>query len=201
MPDHRGRAEADGMPGILEAPADVDIIAGGAVDRVEAAEPQQNLAAERHVATGDMLGDLVAEQDMRRAARRHRDRGRNEALFGGWEIGPAARRQIARLHPGDEVGQPVWIGDAVAVGIGDDLASGGFRADVARDGEPLVGLADDPAEREALGDFEGAVGRAVIDDDDLVIGIVEGFERRETRLHRALGVVGAHHHRYPRVAR
>jgi len=119
----------------------------------------------------------------------------------GVGIGSAARRQIAALHPGDEVGQPVRIGDAIAVGIGDDLAGRRFGADIARDGEPLIRLADDPRERKALGDLEGAVLGAVIDDDDLVIGIVESLERGKARLHRALGVVAAHHDRYSRVAR
>ena len=38
MPDDGRRAEADDIAGILEAPADVDIVAGGAIDRIEAAE-------------------------------------------------------------------------------------------------------------------------------------------------------------------
>ena len=40
MPNDRGGAEADGVARILEAPADIDIVAGGAVDRIEAAEPK-----------------------------------------------------------------------------------------------------------------------------------------------------------------
>src|SRR6185437_4593581 len=41
MPDNGRRAEADRVAGILEAPADVDIVAGGAVERVETAETEQ----------------------------------------------------------------------------------------------------------------------------------------------------------------
>ena len=201
MPDDRRRAEADGMAGILKPPADVDIVAGGAVDRVEPAEAEQGLAAERHVAAGDVLGDLVAEQHMGRAARRHRDRGRDEAVLGRREIRSAAGAEPARFHRGDEIGQPVGVGDAIAVGVGDDLAGRRLGADIAGDAQALVRLADDPAIGIALGDFEGAVARAVIDDDDLVIGIVEHLQRGEAGIHRALGIIGADHDRDPRVMR
>ncbi len=201
MPDDGGRAETDRVTGILKPPAYVDIVAGRAVDRIEAAERHQYIAAERHVATGDVLGDLIADQHMGGSAGRHRDGGGNQAVLGRREIRPAAGREIAGLHLGDEVGQPVWIGNAVAVGVGDDFAGCRLGPDIARDAQPFVRLADDPAEREPFGDLEGAVGRPVIDDDDLVIGIIENFERGETGLHRALGIIGADHHRNPRVAR
>src|SRR5205807_8555491 len=52
----------------------------------------------------------------------------------------------------------------------------------------------------ALGDFERSVARAVIDDDDLVVGVVEHCERSQALIHRPLGIVGADHYRDPRVA-
>jgi hypothetical protein len=57
---------------------------------------------------------------------------------------------MRRLHLGDEIGQPIGIDDAIAVGIGDDLAGGRLGADIARDREALIDLADD-AERKGLG--------------------------------------------------
>src|SRR5258708_26633458 len=66
VPDDGGRAEADGVAGILEAPADVDVVAGRAIERIEAAEAEQHVALECHVAAGDMLGNVVAHQHMRR---------------------------------------------------------------------------------------------------------------------------------------
>jgi hypothetical protein len=148
-----------------------------------------------------MLGHLIADQNVRRPAGRHRDSGRHQTVFRRREIGSAARRQPSLLHAADEIGQPVGIGDAIAVGIGDDRAGRRLCADVARDAESLVRLADDPAIGKPLGDFEGAVPRAVIDDDDLVIRVVERCERGEAGLHRALGVVGADHDRHPRITR
>src|SRR5207249_8073657 len=96
---------------------------------------------------------------------------------------------------------PIGIGDAIAVGIGDDVASRGVGADIAGDREPLVGLADDPAIGKALGNLERPVGRAVIDDDDLVIGVVEHLVRGAAGFHSPLGVVGADDDRDARIAR
>ena len=138
---------------------------------------------------------------MGRAARRHRHRGRHQAILGRRKIRAAAGGKAARFHLGDEIGQPIGVGDAVAVGIGDDLAGRGLGADIAGDAQALVRLADDPAIGIAFGDFEGAVARTVIDDDDLVIGVVQHLERGEARIHRALGVVGADDDRHPRIAR
>jgi len=41
----------------------------------------------------------------------------------------------------------------------------------------------------------------VIDDDDLVIRIVQMFERRQAPIHRAIGIIGADHDRDARRAR
>src|SRR5260370_2610190 len=107
MPDDGGRAEADDIAGILKTPADVDIIAGRAIDRIEAAQPHQHLAAERHVAARDVLGDFVADQYMRRTTRRDDHRGGDEALLLRREIWAAASSQAARLHLGDKIGHTI----------------------------------------------------------------------------------------------
>src|SRR5262249_56723233 len=102
----------------------------------------------------------------------------------------AAGHQLLPLHGCDEIRQPVGVGDAVAVGVGDDLAGCGLGADVPRNAQALVGLADDARIGKAFGDLERAVGRAVVDDDHFVVGIVEILERCEACLHGPLGVVG-----------
>ena len=67
MQDDRRRAEADRPAALLEAPADVDVVAGDPELLVEAADRLERIAPEGHVAAGDVLGDLVGEQDVRRA--------------------------------------------------------------------------------------------------------------------------------------
>src|SRR5260370_26521187 len=118
MPDDGGRAEADDIAGILKTPADVDIIAGRAIDRIEAAQPHQHLAAERHVAARDVLGDFVADQYMRRTTRRDGHRGVYEALLERRHIWGAATNQAAPPQLRDNRCDPIPVGEALAVGKG-----------------------------------------------------------------------------------
>ena len=145
MPDDGRRAEADGIAGILQAPADVDIVAGGAIDRIEAAEPQQRsrrnamLQPAMCSATSSLSSTWVGPPGDTATAAGTR------LSSGGGKLGPPQADEAARFHLGDQIGQPVGIGDAVAVGIGDDLAGRGLGADIAGDAQALVRLADDPA--------------------------------------------------------
>src|SRR2546428_12433896 len=78
------------------------------------------------------------------------------------------------------------------------------------DAEPLVLLADDDHARAAgvrvvhrlvaLADLERAVLGPVVDDDDLVVGVVERAQRLEAGVHGALGVVSADDDRNTRRA-
>src|SRR5262245_32272903 len=70
MPDERPGSEGDPITGLLQTPANIDIIAGLAKQGIEAVDCQEGVAAEGHVAAGNMLGDLIALQDMDRLSRR-----------------------------------------------------------------------------------------------------------------------------------
>ena len=61
MPDHGRRMKAERPAALLQPPADVDIIAGGAEARIEAADGLEGLSAEGHVASGNVLGHLIRE--------------------------------------------------------------------------------------------------------------------------------------------
>ena len=140
VPNNGSGAETDRVAGVLETPADVDIVAGGAIDGVKSAKLKQHVAPERHVAARDVLGDLVADQHMGRTTGGDRDGGGDQIVLGRREIRPAAGNQIARFHPGDEVGQPVGVGDTVAVGVSNDLPGRRLRPDIAsvRSREPSL---------------------------------------------------------------
>src|SRR6266511_1571129 len=69
MPHDGGWAKADGIPEILQAPADIDIVAGGGVCRVEPANLDERLRAEGHVAAWDMLSGFIVEQNLGRGTR------------------------------------------------------------------------------------------------------------------------------------
>src|SRR4029077_16386952 len=137
---------------------------------------------------------------MRWTTRRDRDHCRYEGILGGREIGSPTGSEIVRLHLGDEIVEPIGVGDAVAVGVGDNLPGSRLCTDIAGDTQPLVRLTDDPAKAVAFSDFKGTVARAVIDDNNLIIWIVEGRERGQTAIDCALRIVSADHDGDPGVA-
>ena len=51
---------------------------------------------------------------------------------------------------------------------------------------------------ERLRDVRGAVGRAVVDDDEVEVGVVQGGRRDQALRDRGLRVVGADHHGHRR---
>src|SRR5207302_7214347 len=69
MPDKRAGSEGNPVAGLLQPPADIDIVACLAILRIETVDRLQGAAAKSHVASGNMLRHLVAFQDMRRLAR------------------------------------------------------------------------------------------------------------------------------------
>src|SRR4030095_10688716 len=71
--DHGSRAEPERLSGVLQAPADVDVVPGGPELLVEAADPLQRRPAEGHVAAGEVLGLAVADQNVDRGPRRGAD--------------------------------------------------------------------------------------------------------------------------------
>src|SRR3989304_809336 len=56
MPDHSGRAEAQRPPALLETPAHIHVVAGGAELGIESLDLLQRRPAKRHVAPRDVLG-------------------------------------------------------------------------------------------------------------------------------------------------
>src|SRR5438552_15712951 len=75
MPHDSGRVEGNDASGLLQAPAKIDIIAGGVVLDVETADLFKRPPVEGHVTARDMLRDGVGEQNMSWTIRRRRDIG------------------------------------------------------------------------------------------------------------------------------
>src|SRR5439155_4671478 len=90
---------------------------------------------------------------------------------------------------------PAGLRGGVALEIGDDLAGGLGRGD-------LAGAAggDDGAHAVRPGDRHRLVGRAVVDDEDLVLGVVEPPDVVERPADRRRRVVRADDDRDPRAA-
>ena len=68
-----------------------------------------------------MLGNLVVQQHMRRAARRRRDVGGHGAVLRRGKVRAADRDEAALDELVDQVGEPVGIDDAIGVGVGDGV--------------------------------------------------------------------------------
>ena len=78
----------------------------------------------------------------------------------------------------DEKRQPVAIDARVGVGVGDDLAGRFGQADVARGAQAAVRRVDRRGRADALRPISlGAILRAVVDEDDLVVRIRQLLER------------------------
>ena len=209
MPDERRRGEPDSPAARLQSPAHIDVVAGAQVDRVESTDLKQRVAAKRHVASGHVLGDAIVEQDVRWSARRPSHALRDPGVVGRADIGTAGADHVGRDKRLNQVGQPQRIDPHVGVGIGDDGAGRVRQAEVAGVTEPAVRDVDDPSidqrivtgplrRRPRVGEVAGAIGRSVVDDDDLEVGVVERVERGQAFADRVGGVVSANDHRDPR---
>ena len=160
MPDERRRREADPLALGLQSPAHVHVVAGTEIDRVETADREQRVATERHVAAGNVLGDAIVEQHMRRPARRTRHALGNPGIVGRNHVRTARADHIRgeeRLH---QVGQPVGLDANVSVGVGDDLAGRFGQADIARGAQAAVRDGDD-ADQAGLPRSGGLLPRSV----------------------------------------
>ena len=145
----------------------------------------------------------IVEQHVRRTARRARHALRHPRVVGRHDVRTAGADERRREHRLHQIGQPVGIDAHVGVGVGDDLAGGLGQTEVARGAEAAVRNVDDADAGVAPRAGAGVVARAVVDDDDLEVGVGERAERREAVVDRVGGVVGADHDRDlgPRRAR
>src|SRR5690242_5067476 len=82
MPDDCRRAKSQGPAARLQAPADIDVVACGVELRIEAADGGQGRFAEGHVTAGNVLRDLVGQEDMHGTAGRVRNAIGNESVGG-----------------------------------------------------------------------------------------------------------------------
>ena len=84
-------------------------------------------------------------------------------------VGAAASVEILFGKRANHQRKPMRVDYAVRIGIGDEVAARRMQADITRDAEALVGLADEAELGEVHRDFGGAIARAVINDDDLEV--------------------------------
>ena len=130
VPYERGRCEADLQPFRLKPPADVHVVSGTDVHRVESIDFQERVPSERHVAPWYMLGDAVVEHDLDRRTRRACYALGEPWVVGGNDVRASYANHVRceqRLH---QVGEPVGVDADIRVRVGNDLAGGGREAGV-----------------------------------------------------------------------
>src|SRR5262245_22840997 len=143
MPDQGRRRESDLPSARLEPPAHVDVVACSDEGRIESADGHQRLAPEGAVAAGNVLGESIVDEDVRRPSRGSGDRLSEPRIVDRYDIG-SARTDDTRHDKGlNEVGQPVRIDPDVCVGIRDDISGRGVEPDVARGRETGILDIDD----------------------------------------------------------
>ena len=148
---------------------------------------------ERHVAAGNVLRHDIGEQHVARPAGRGGDGSLHPVHRGRRNVRPADARVIAAEQRADHVVEPVGIGHAVGIGVGENVAGRRVRAGVARVAEAHVWLDDGDdstrsgsptgarerrvstagaLRRRPLHDLLRVVLRSVIHEHDLVVRIV-----------------------------
>src|SRR5262245_42937038 len=132
MPDERAGVETDLASARLQSPTHVNIVARGAVARVEAIDRCERCTLEGHVAPGDVLGLGIADQYMDWSARGAGNAVCNESIARGRDV-RAADTDVVRGH--ERVGnvmQPVRVRIGVVIDVRNDLAGGCSPTGVAR---------------------------------------------------------------------
>src|SRR4029079_9396235 len=86
VPDDGRRTETELPAMLLKLPADVDVVPGHMELWVETTDRTQRFASEGHVATWDVLGFLVRDEDMLRPSGRVGDALGDEPLPFGWDV-------------------------------------------------------------------------------------------------------------------
>ena len=190
MPDDCPRSKANPLAGLLEAPANVHVVARLAVLCIEAVDDRQGVAPERHVAAGDVFGYLVALQNMGRLSRRGRHARRQPAVLGG-QVGAADRCGSRAMKLVDEVREPGGVGEAVRVGVGHNRTCGRAQADIAGIGQAMVFLMNGTHPGKAGENVPRGIRRAVVHDDDLVVRVVERQQRAQALVQGPRPVVAA----------
>ena len=98
----------------------------------------------------------------------------------GGDVGTADAFDLLVEHGPHQVMQPVLVHHAVVVGIGDDLATGQLRPDIARHAQAPVLLVMADHLGKLRRDLGGRIGRAVIDENHFIVRVVHFHQGRQT---------------------
>jgi hypothetical protein len=200
VPNQRRRVKADFPAGLLDAPANVDVIACGPELRIETTDRAQPLDAKRHVATRNVLGFAVREQHVRGPTGRVGHRFGHQTVAGRRQVRAADGGVLGRAKAVRQVVKPVRIRIGVIVGVGDDLAARQRQAQVARVAQAAV-FRLDQSHVVAAYDVRGVVRRTIVDHDDLAVRIAQLDQALQAIADGRAAVERTHDHRDARPVR
>ena len=170
VPHNGAGCKGNPMPGLLQSPANVDIVSRFAKLRIKALDLLEGIAAKSHVTAGNVLRLLIAFQHMGRLAWTGCNTGGKAAVVGR-EVRSADCCSIGALQLVNKECEPIGIGEAVGIRVGDDLPCGCLQSDVSRNAQSLVGLTDSANAREPVENRRRIVCRSIIDNDHFKIRI------------------------------
>ena len=116
---------------MLKPPADVDIVAGLLKMGIKPVDRLKSLTAECHVATGDVLGDLVAHEHVGRLPGAAATQAASQPSS-GVRFGPPDRRRPAMTQLVDQMDQPVRVCHAVGIRVSDHGTRCGSEPGISR---------------------------------------------------------------------
>ena len=189
------RAEGNHLALLLKAPAKVHIVTSFSVFRIEASDLFKGPAVKGHVAPGDMFRNDICEKNMTRASRCGGNACLMPILSGRGDIRSPDAGIVPREEGSYKIVEPVRICHAVAVGVGNNLASGRRRADIPRKTEAVIRLVNGIYPGVMRENLLCLVRRTVIDNDNFVIGIIDFFEGAKTCFQGLATIVATDNHR------
>ncbi len=176
---------------VEDLPAEVHIIARRRVDRIEPPEILEDLLPERHVATWHVFGAVVGDQDVHGSARGPGHHMRADYVSFRREIGSSHASHLRTVEAEREIVRPLHTWISVTIEIGNHIAVGLADPFVASRPEAGMGHGYHARPRVPPSDRRRRVGRAVIDDNDLELRIVEDTRVPEALVDGVLRVVRA----------
>jgi hypothetical protein len=139
------------------------------------------------VAARDVLGHRVRQQHVHRATGSIRNAVGHPRVVGRMQVRPSDANVLRTREAVREVMEPLRVGIRVVVDIRDDLTRGRVQAGVTSAAEPLVRGSDQTHTR--LGrNQRGVVRRAVIDENDLVVRVLQPSEACQAGAQRSRAV-------------
>src|SRR6516164_9675181 len=142
MPYLRGGTEAQLPSAFLQAPTNVNVVAGDPKALVKPANCLECGPHKGHVAAWNVLCFGVGEQNMPRPARRVGHACGDGSIMRRQNIGPAHSPMVTVAECLGNISEPVRIGISIVVDVGDDFAACRLPSDISGMTQTVVRRAD-----------------------------------------------------------